>query len=374
MTLIFNLKNLYTPIRTPRKNLLDIHSLAARAVAYFKDFFYRSLPHGNTPAERYHQWGRIAVIVSHEKNTWAVSMTQRFVSALRDQMGYQHTPDIEIHSSQGSSAKVKQIMAAIKDKQESRHNYELVVTVGNWCSKEVRDALDGWEHPLPQIFAGASDPVGMGIVDSLEYTGRNVSGVTAVLPVFEDQFDMLQAILPEMKTVLLAYDAHANDKVLSTMISSYITAFKVACKKRSIAIKELLVDSHGRTPGEVVDYLSGVDLVCTLPEVTMFANIDTLVAACNKARVPLCTAELSSVYHGAAIGFGEYGGAYGPYVASIVYDMLVNRRSLRTIPVINLPSIPQMRFNQEALDAQGVQLSRQMRHLMAMRSIFHDSL
>ena len=47
----------------------------------------------------------------------------------------------------------------------------------------------------------------------------------------------------------------------------------------------------------------------------------------------------------------EYGSTYGPYAAPIVYDMLVNRRALRTIPVINPSSVAQMRFNQEAPEA-----------------------
>jgi ABC-type uncharacterized transport system substrate-binding protein len=159
---------------------------------------------------------------------------------------------------------------------------------------------------------------------------------------------------------------------MARIIDGHRQGLENACMKYGISIRTESLQSASASARDLVAAIGNADVVCTLPEPTVYAHIDTLVEACNTKRVPLCTAELSSLYQGAAIGFGEHGNTYGGYAAAIIYDMLVNHRPLSSIPVIKLSQEPHMRFNQQALEAQGLILSAQSRCLLSMTSIYRD--
>lgn len=357
-----------------KKKPSDTPGLVGRTASYLKELFGHTVPAPSAQTQEHASWGRVAIVISHERNMWALGVVQRFVAALREQFGYQHCPEVEILSAQGSAKQLKEVMSRLEVRQQKHHSYELVVTVGNWCSKEVRDHLDGWHQPLPQVFCPVNNPVRFGLVDSLDHTGRAVSGVTAVMPDYEKVVEALCAVMPEMQSILVPYDPCLDDEMLAEEIEYHRKELFMACQNNDIAVRTVSICSPYELKTTIGGQLGGVDAVCTLPEPTIYACMETLVAACNEKKKLLCTAELSSVYQGAAIGFGQRGSAYGPYAAAIVYDMLVNHRPLSSIPVIRLSQEPLVRFNLDAMIAQGVQLSTQARHLLSMSSIFHDSL
>lgn len=354
------------------KHVSYLHTFAVRTVAYLRDIFSESPVSGASRGAERSRFGRIAVIISHEKNMWALSVVQRFFSSLREQMGYQQTPDIEVLAAQGSREHLIRIMSGIRQEQGSGRAYEAIVTVGNWCSKEVRDVLDAWQCEIPQVFCPVSDPVALGLVDSLERTGGHITGVTAVLPGFDRQVEMLKALVPEAQTVVALYDPFLSDATMAQIIEQHRQDLESACKTHDISLRTHHLKSSEVSPQWCREAIGSGDIVCTLPEPTVYAHIESLVEACNEKRVPLCTAELSSLYQGAAVGFGEHGATYGGYAAAIIYDMLVNHRPLSSIPVIKLSQEPQMRFNQQALEAQGLFLSPRAKCLLSMTSIFKD--
>lgn len=344
-----------------------------KAASFLKRIFQG--PEQKSLAQQHSSFGHIAVIISQEKNLWATSVVQRFIVSLRDQMGYQNTPEIDIFAAQESAARIRQLIWQIQSGYAHSKQYELVMTVGAWASKEVRDELDKVEGSIPQVFCPALDPVGLGIIDSLEDSGRNISGVTSVAPNFLLQIEKLKALFPQMKAIALPCGQRSDDCLIQNALHKYEQQFAQACNAHDVELFPFHVSRSSNLQKELTDVLHqrSIDIVCALPEVATVAHVEVLIDACTKQQVPLCAAELSSVYHGAAIGFGERGDTYGPYAASLVCDLLVNRRSLRTLPVISLNHQPQMSFNAEALVAQGVHLSSQVRHLLSMASIFSDT-
>lgn len=350
-----------------------MQTMVIRAASFIKNVFQSA--HGQSVSQQQCSFGHIAIIVSHEKSAWAIAVVQRFIASLRDQMGYQNTPEIDILAAQGSAERVRQLVRSIQQRYESSKQYELIVTIGSWCSKEVRDVLDQVESPIPQVFCAVLDPAGLGIVDSLTHVGRNISGVTLVSPDYSLQLEKLKALCPSMKKVVLPFTPCCRDKAISVLIDRNKDLFAQACVQHDIILHVVEACSSRELRHNLSQSLqeTNADMVCVLPEASMAANLEILTDVCTQQKVPLCAADLSSVYHGAAIGFGERGDTYGPYAASIVCDLLVNGRSLETVPVITLTHEPHMRFNVEALAAQGVDLSPQVHHLLSMSSIFADT-
>jgi putative ABC transport system substrate-binding protein len=64
---------------------------------------------------------------------------------------------------------------------------------------------------IPIVLAGVNDPVGLGVVDSLEHPGRNVTGTTIYAPeLIAERLRILRQIVPEIERVAIL--ANGNNK------------------------------------------------------------------------------------------------------------------------------------------------------------------
>lgn len=343
-----------------------IRSLIARVEELVPSFHDRDLLLSESKVRQ-----RVLVIIPHDKSWWAINVVQQFVSTLREQMGYQAAPEIDIVSIQSSYDVLISLLTTV----HTEARYDLVVTVGSWVSREVRDFFDGIPNPPPQIFCGVIDPVGLGVVDSLDAPGRPVSGVAAIPFNFELQVDMLRALQPDLSAIGVVFGELAGAESVSMIIRQQLARFDQVCRDRGVALVLIPVAAAQdiepllRTAREK----HGIGVVCVLNDLFVSSHMESLVVACNAVAIPLCASEVSSVYHGAAMGFGEHGGVYGMYSASLAYELLVNHRALSAVPILVPPIQPTMRYNYDAMVAQGVVLSQAACHLLSMVSVFFHS-
>jgi len=313
----------------------------------------------------------VLIIIPHDKSWWAINAVQHFVSTLRDQMGCNQSPVIDIVSLRSDPQVLTSLLATINNGLAC----DLVVTMGSWVTQETRNYLDTLLNPPPQIFCGVVDPASLGIVDSMERPGRLISGVANVQYDFGLQIDMLKALRPELHSLAIMCGAGSGNTDISRLVQRQLDRFVAASRERNVAVHILKL-----TAVEEIESLlqqakreHDVGVVCVLNDLFISAHLEELVAACEKVGVPLCTHELSSVYHGVAIGFGEHGGVYGMYAASLAYELLVHHHSLAVTPVIVPPVQPSMRYNYDAMVAQGLVLAPATRHLLNMVSVFFQS-
>jgi ABC-type uncharacterized transport system substrate-binding protein len=314
---------------------------------------------------------RILIIVPHDKSWWALHVVQQFVSTLRQLMGHGGSPSIDIVPVQSSVEVLQSLLLSLT----ASPCYDLVITVGSWISREVRDFFDSVAKPTPQIFCGVIDPAGIGVVDTLEVPGRPVSGIAALSFDFELQIEMLLAILPQLKTLIMVYGADSGNDMVSGLVARNLGHFSAICSEKGIRLVHTPIVDMGAIE-DVIQRLAlepGSGVVCSLNDLLVSAQMETLIALCVRLQIPLCTSELSSVYHGAALGFGEHGGVYGLYAASMAYEVLAQGRDIATVPVVIPPIHQSMRYNYDALIAQGVVISPAMKHLLNMVSVFFNA-
>jgi len=317
---------------------------------------------------------RVLVIIPHDKSWWAINAVQQFVSTLREQMSYRLAPEIDIISVQSSHEVLTSLLMTVHTERQ----YQLVTTVGNWVTREVRDFFDGIPNPPPHICCGVVDPIGIGVVDSLEFPGRPVSGVATIPFNFDLQVEMLLALIPEIRSVVLLCSDGTKLQSIAGVFDQTIGQFAAACAKHGVQLIRIAMGPASALK-DVESSLCrareerGARVVCILNDLFISAHMDMVVAACKGAQIPLCASELSSVYHGAALGFGEHGGVYGMYCASLAYEVLVNHRTLETLPVIVPPVQRSMRYNFDAMVEQGLTLSPAVCHLLNMVSVFFNA-
>lgn len=313
---------------------------------------------------------RIAVIISNEKNWWAVGILQRFVVSLREQLGAEHVPAIDIYSAYGDRGKLLTAMNTVVER-----GADAVLSVGTWCTKEVRDYLESTRTDIPQVFCAAIDPVGIGIVDSYERPGRNVSGVAMTLFDYASQMSSLRAICPALSQLVIVHGSYDDDAAMSGVIARQMVLLREACAAHGIKVCVCAVSGESDLEEKLSAILSGgqVQFVCTFSDFAILSSMELVIELCKKYKVPLCSAELASVYRGAAVGFGEHPSVFGRYGALFVADVLSERRLLINTPVLTVPRSSVMRFNLEALQSQGVVLDARTRDLLTMCTIFMDA-
>jgi len=314
---------------------------------------------------------RVIIIIPHDKSWWALHVVQQFVSTLRELMGHGGSPHIDIVPLQSSLEVLQSLLLSLN----GGPRYDVVVTVGSWVSREVRDFFDSVPHPVPQIFCGVVDPASIGVVDTLDIPGRLVSGIASLPFDFDLQLEMLRALLPRLKILVMVYGADSGNDTVSSLVAQKMDSYAAVCAAQGVRIVYAPVVDMDIVEA-VIDGLKiekGCGVVCSLNDLLVSAHMESLIALCVRQQIPLCTTELSSVYHGAALGFGEHGGVYGVYAASVVYEVLAQGRDVATLPVVTPPIHQSMRYNYDAMIAQGVEVSPAMKHLLNMVSVFFNA-
>ncbi len=124
--------------------------------------------------------------------------------------------DVEIllRDAERNEARIPGILAEARAKA-----VDLILTWGTSVSVGVAGTLDqlkdpAFNHDIPQIFMVVADPVGAGLVESLDRTGRsNLTGTYNRVPE-EVNIDTIRAYLPGFRRLGLLYNANEANSVL----------------------------------------------------------------------------------------------------------------------------------------------------------------
>ncbi|MDP3429955.1 MAG: ABC transporter substrate-binding protein, partial [Desulfomicrobium sp.] len=114
-----------------------------------------------------------------------------------------------VHNAQANMATCNQIAARI-----AGENPDLVLAIATPSAQA--SAVATKKSPIlagsPLLFTAITDPVGAGLVDNLEKPGKNITGVSDMLPVAQ-HMAMLRRFYPELKKLGVIYNAgEANSR------------------------------------------------------------------------------------------------------------------------------------------------------------------
>ncbi len=204
---------------------------------------------------------------------------------------------------------------------------DILVTVGNYCSRALVQLSHRRSILKPIIFAGVSDPLDLGIVDSIDVPGRNSTGFFGQASGYlVDQLSLILLVKPSLKSILLPYAVHEKYN------KERIRVLKRECKQKNISLNKLPVD----TLAEVLNHMGMVarNNDC----ITHFE--DDLVAEYSCGMGKLASQYGITMFavspdglNDAAVAYTPDAGAYAVPVLSLVKRILINNESPSTIPV-----------------------------------------
>lgn len=174
------------------------------------------------------------------------------------------------------------------------------------------------DNGIPVVFAAVSDPVGAGLVESMEAPGSNVTGTSDYLDTAA-VMQLITAADPDAKNVALLYDigqdsstaaiAHAKEYLDANGIA-YGEYTGTTVEEVTLAVQALIAD--------------GVDAVFTPTDNTIMKSELSIYEMLQEAGIPHYTGADSFALNGAFLGYGVDYAALGVETANMAASIALD--------------------------------------------------
>ena len=235
----------------------------------------------------------------------------------------------------GDRTKIRQFLNEARQRR-----VDLVYTFGTTVTQEVVGVLGSVDRnrhlvDIPVVFNIVADPVGAGLADGLAPTGRNVTGVSHLVPL-RDQISAMQRFATIRKLGVIYNVAEVNSLLAVVQLRQLASSLEYEL------IEAPLGTGHRPSTTEIEHAMERMlaarpDFVYLPSDSSMIANAQTIVRLATAAKVPVISATESPIYEAGAL-FGmvtKYvnAGAFAGYKAE---QILLKRQLVGSIPIERL--------------------------------------
>jgi putative ABC transport system substrate-binding protein len=253
------------------------------------------------------------------------------------------TFEIDYDNAQGDNGSLNQIAAnMIADE------VDVIVAIATPVAVVMKGATE--DNQIPVIFSAVSDPVGDGLVDSMEVPGGNLTGTSDYLNT-NAMMELMLAANPDLKKVGLLYDSAQSSS------TTPIQNAKEWCEEKGIEY----VEKTGTTTDDIklaAESLvaDGVDAVFTPSDNTVMTAELAIYETFNNAQIPHYGGADSFALNGAFCGYGVDYANLGVMTGDMVADLLVNGANPAETPVMTFDN-GIATINTESCEAMGFDLN-----------------
>ena len=202
---------------------------------------------------------------------------------------------------------------------------DVIVAIATPVAMVMQSATE--DTDIPVIFSAVSDPVGAGLVDSMDAPGGNITGTSDALDT-ATIMNLMLAANPDLKKVGLLYDT-AQDSSQNAIQDAI--AF---CEENGIEYEE----KTGSTTDDVILaaqslIADGVEAVFTPTDNTIMTAELSIYELFNDAKIPHYTGADSFALNGAFCGYGVDYANLGVATADMVAEVLTGDADVAATPV-----------------------------------------
>ena len=203
---------------------------------------------------------------------------------------------------------------------------DLMVGVATPVAMTMQGATE--ENQIPVIFAAVSDPLAVGLVDSLEAPGANITGTSDYLDTTA-VLNLIFALKPEAKKIGLLYDIGQDSSATPIAeAKAYLDAKGIAYVERTGTNNdEVLLAAQALV-------MDGVDAVFTPTDNTIMTAELAIYETLAEAGIPHFTGADSFALNGAFLGYGVDYANLGVETANMIADVLLNAKNPAEVPVM----------------------------------------
>lgn len=195
---------------------------------------------------------------------------------------------VSFQSAQGNMATAGQIA-----KQFVADNPDAILAIATPSAQ----ALVAATSDIPIVFSAVTDPVEAKLVDSMSASGKNVTGASDVLP-YEPQIALIQELIPQVKNVGYVY---SPGEVNSTVV---LKALKEKLSPLGINVVEAPAQKSSDITLAAQSLVGKVDVIYTSTDNNVINAYEALYQVAKAAKIPLISADTSTVERGAMAALG----------------------------------------------------------------------
>ncbi|MCD6188463.1 MAG: ABC transporter substrate-binding protein, partial [Desulfuromusa sp.] len=167
---------------------------------------------------------------------------------------------------------------------------------------------------IPIVFAAVTDPVGAGLVQSLEHPGGNITGTTDMSPI-DRQLELILEFLPKVKTIGVIYNSGEVNSV------TLVRILKQEAAKKGISVEEATVSNSAGVSQAARSLIGRADAIYIPTDNTVVSAFEAITQVGYQAKLPIFAADTDSVARGAvaalAVDYYKMGRQTGEMVSRV---------------------------------------------------------
>ncbi len=203
---------------------------------------------------------------------------------------------------------------------------DLMIGVATPVAMAMQAATE--ENKIPVVFSAVSDPLGAGLVESLQKPGSNLTGTSDYLDT-NAIMNLVFALNPDAKKIGLLFDVGQDSSTTA------IKDAKAYLDKKGVQY----IERTGTSVDEVVLaakalIADGVDAIFTPSDNTIMTAELSIYEALAEAKIPHYTGADSFALNGAFLGYGVDYANLGRETANVVAEILLNGKNAAEVPVM----------------------------------------
>ncbi|KWW28053.1 MAG: putative ABC transport system substrate-binding protein [bacterium P3] len=173
---------------------------------------------------------------------------------------------------------------------------DMILALGTPAAQAAQRAT----KKTPIVFGAITDPVEIGLVESLEHPGKNVTGSSDKWP-YEKQFEMIKSLLPETEDIGIVYNpSEANSE-------NAMRDIRRIAGKMGFHLYEVPVSSSTEVYTAAQSLVRKSDIFFAPADNTVLSALDAYLKVAKQYHIPLFVGDEGSVEKG---GIATYGPDY----------------------------------------------------------------
>ncbi len=266
-------------------------------------------------------------------------MRDGFIQELQDKGYGEDKVEIIYKNAQGDATNLNTICQEMVDSQ-----VDLVATIATPASQ----AMVAMESNIPIVFISVSNPIGAGLLTTLEQPDKNATGTSNAIPI-EDIFALSEDLTPGMQTYGLLYCTNEVNSVTT------IENAKNYLDEKGLRYVEQIVTNSSEVQQAAQALVGNVDAIFVPNDSVIQAAMPLVAEVARDAKIPVYGSSAVMVNSGAfatvAITYTEIG--------MISADMAIAHfegKEMSEIPALVVPANAIV-VNEDTAEALGVTLS-----------------
>ena len=213
-------------------------------------------------------------------------------------------------------------------------NYDMIVAIATPAASSAVAAAE--DKDIPVVFCAVSDPMSIGLVESMEKPGFNCSGTSDVLDMAA-QVKLIRAMQPDVKKIGVLYTTSEANSI------TQLGLLEEAAKAYGIEIIASGIQNDADIPAAATALAAKVDCFNNFTDNKVVNNLSVVLEATNAAGIPVYGSEIEQVKNGClasvSIDYVALGKVTGNMAADALEGAKLADMAVKTIsdatPVVN---------------------------------------